>query len=105
MQICSRFFPMFLLLFLWNNPSFAQKQVVATVDGDPMYQVLPANAIPAIHNPTFVRGKQADKQMSDQEAVIGVILNGDVRAYSLWQLDRHEIVNDVVGGVPVAVTW
>ena len=60
-------FSVFLVLFLWNGSSFAQKQVVATVDGDPMYQVLPANTIPANHNPTFVRGKQADKQMSDKE--------------------------------------
>jgi hypothetical protein len=27
------------------------------------------------------------------------------RAYSTWQLDRHEIVNDVFEGRPVAVTW
>ena len=27
------------------------------------------------------------------------------RAYSTWQLDRHEIVNDTFDGRPVAVTW
>ena len=32
-------------------------------------------------------------------------VNGDVRAYPLDILIWHEIVNDVVGGVPVAVTY
>ena len=43
--------------------------------------------------------------MRDDEMVIGVVHNGIARAYSAWYLDRHEIVNDVVGGDPVAVTW
>ncbi|MBI2882481.1 MAG: DUF3179 domain-containing protein [Candidatus Methylomirabilis oxyfera] len=27
------------------------------------------------------------------------------KAYSLWQLNHHEIVNDRIGTLPVAVTW
>jgi Protein of unknown function (DUF3179) len=37
--------------------------------------------------------------------VIGVVIDGDARAYPLRILIWHEIVNDVVGGVPVAVTY
>jgi hypothetical protein len=43
--------------------------------------------------------------MSPEEPVLGLVVNGESRAYSLWQLDAHEIVNDVVGGVPLAATW
>ena len=43
--------------------------------------------------------------LSDQEPVIAFELNGDARAYSLQILIWHKIVNDVVGGVPVAVTF
>jgi len=43
--------------------------------------------------------------MSEDEMVIGVLLHGEARAYSLWQLDAHEIVNDQVGDVKFAVTW
>ena len=32
-------------------------------------------------------------------------IEGDARAYSVPLLSRHEIVNDVVGGKPIAVTW
>ena len=43
--------------------------------------------------------------MRPNEQVLGLSLNGEDRAYPITTLSRHEIVNDVVGGVPVAVTW
>ncbi len=43
--------------------------------------------------------------MRPEELVLGLSINGDHRAYSLPFLSSHEIVNDTVGGVPVAVTW
>lgn len=39
------------------------------------------------------------------DAVIGVSINGDARAYPIRYLNWHEIINDTVGGVPVAVTF
>ena len=78
---------------------------VATVDGDSMVQVIPAGEIPAITEPSFLSGKEAAAQMSEEEPVMGLVLEGEARAYSLWQLDAHEIVNDEIGGTPFAVTW
>ena len=42
--------------------------------------------------------------MRDSELVIGVSVGGEHRAYSVPYLCRREIVNDVIGGKPVAVT-
>ena len=67
--------------------------------------VLGKDAIPAILAPQFVSGPETAEQMVALERVLGVSINGDHRAYPLNQLSRHEIVNDTVGGVPVAVTW
>ena len=63
------------------------------------------DAIPAILNPDFVTADEAERWMEPDEQVLGLSINGDNRAYSVRMLSRHEIVNDVVGGVPVAVTW
>jgi hypothetical protein len=79
--------------------------IYGTFGGDPMYTVLPPGAIPAVVEPEFVSGPEANGQMSPEEPVLGLVVNGEARAYSLWQLDAHEIVNDVVGGVPLAATW
>lgn len=67
--------------------------------------VLARDAIPAIMNPTFVSGDEAHAQLQPRSQVIGLSINGDHRAYSTAHLNSHEVVNDTVGGVPVAVTW
>lgn len=43
--------------------------------------------------------------MGPLEPVLSLIINGDARAYPLRLLLWHEIVNDVVGGVPVLVSY
>ena len=63
------------------------------------------DAIPAIVAPEFLGAGEAQLQYSPDEQVLGLSINGDNRAYSMPMLSRHEIVNDEVGGVPVAVTW
>ena len=67
--------------------------------------LLPYDAIPAILDPTFVSAEDAWYQYASDETVLGLSINGDHRAYSIPYLSSREIVNDVVGGVPVAVTW
>ena len=67
--------------------------------------VLGRDGIPAILAPEFIDANAALLDMAPDERVLGLSLNGDHRAYPLNLLSRHEIVNDTVGGVPVAVTW
>ena len=67
--------------------------------------VLEKDAIPAILDPRFLQGEEARAQMRPDELVVGVSIDGDRRAYSTAQLSRHEVVNDTVGGRPIAVTW
>lgn len=72
------------------------------------YQIvtlLPADAIPSIDNPRFYSIAEADLEYSPDELVIGVDFDGDARAYSIEVLSSREIVNDVVNGKPIAVTW
>lgn len=63
------------------------------------------DSIPAILEPSFVEADEAETWMDPNERVLGLSINGEHRAYSIPMLSRHEIVNDVMGGVPVAVTW
>ncbi|MQG33569.1 MAG: DUF3179 domain-containing protein [SAR202 cluster bacterium] len=67
--------------------------------------VLGRDGIPAILEPQFATSAQALGQMDLAERVMGVSINGEHRAYPLNLLSRHEIVNDTVGGKPIAVTW
>ena len=67
--------------------------------------VLGKDAIPAIDEPSFLTAPEAAGRMPDESLVIGLSIDGDHRAYATAFLSRHEIVNDVVGGRAVAVTW
>ena len=64
----------------------------------------PPDGIPAIDDPEFERADQVD-WLEDNEPVLSLTVEGETRAYPLRVMTWHEIVNDVVGGVPVAVTY
>jgi hypothetical protein len=64
----------------------------------------PPDGIPAIDSPTFERVADVD-WLAEDEAVLAVEIDGDARAYPYQIMTWHEIVNDTVGGVPVAVTY
>ena len=65
---------------------------------------LPKDGIPSIDNPVFA-DVQSSKFMSDSDTVIGLDINGEVKAYPIFILVWHEIVNDNVGGILVSVTY
>jgi hypothetical protein len=75
------------------------------VQGSPILTVIPVDAIPAIDNPTYVSVAEAEQFMRADEPVLGLANGGTAKAYSAWQLNHHEIVNDTMGNRPVAVTW
>lgn len=65
----------------------------------------PKDAIPAIDSPKFVGVEEANEWLEPQEPVILVEVEGEARAYPIQILTWHEIVNDTLAGVPVAVTY
>ena len=76
----------------------------AQSDEDTIFRVLPRDAIPAIDEPAFESVATA-RNFNNNELMVGLVGTTERRAYSTWQLDRHEIVNDTFEGRPVAVTW
>jgi hypothetical protein len=62
------------------------------------------DGIPALTDPTMIAAADAD-YMQPWDAVFGIAINGDARAYPLRILDWHEMANDVVGGVPVSLAY
>jgi Protein of unknown function (DUF3179) len=63
------------------------------------------DGIPAIDQPKFVTTKEARAWLGDREPVVATEINGVSRAYPMQILIWHEVANDVVGGVPVVVTF
>lgn len=67
--------------------------------------VLRMDAIPALTEPEFTGMEEGNRWLSDDDLVLGIVYEGLVRAYPVRILDRHEVVNDHFGKVPVLITY
>lgn len=65
----------------------------------------PRDGIPAIDSPKFATVAEQSDVLAPTEPVVSLSHNGVARAYPLRVLTWHEIANDTIGGLPVAVTF
>jgi hypothetical protein len=90
------------LLFQPSDRSFAQ----CTVSRDFLVSGGPGkDGIPALTSPRVVTAEEGDAFMRPDYLVLGVVMNGEARAYPHNILWWHEIINDVLGGTPMVVTY
>ena len=64
----------------------------------------PPDGIPPVDRPRFQPAGDVE-WLDDDEPVLAFELEGEARAYPVQILTWHEIVNDTVAGVPVAITY
>lgn len=85
----------------WPDTDFSQASVDirAVIAAGP-----PKDGISSIDDPRFIPAQQVT-ELAETEPLISVLLGGDAHAYPFRILIRHEIVNDWVGGLPVAITY
>ncbi len=86
----------FLAGFNTDNAIVPQSEILS---GGP-----PKDGIPAILKPKFVDPGNA-AYLEDSDDVIGLKIGNETKAYPIKILNWHEVVNDTIGGVPVAVTF
>ncbi len=65
----------------------------------------PADGIPPIDHPKFISVSDAEGFLNDQEPGLAVSMNGVDRFYPFQILVWHEIVNDMIGGQRVLITY
>jgi hypothetical protein len=68
-------------------------------------QVVPPQ--PPIVNAPVLAAKRVTNEVADNELVLGVAIGREARAYPINMLTgpRREIINDTLGGQPIAATW
>ena len=85
----------------WSDTDFSRTSIRF---GEIRSGGVPRDGIPAINDPAYTHVSLITK-IAATEPVISVFLGGEKRAYPLRILMWHEIVNDTLGGVPIAVTF
>ena len=66
-------------------------------------QLLARGKIAAVLDPQFVPA--GESKISDDAWGLGVVIEGQAKAYSLNLLNRHEVVNDQSGDTAYAAVW
>ena len=71
------------------------------------YRAVPRDAFPVFDDPPMLSAKEAEEKqvIFDRDAVLGVAINGEAKAYPITVMGVHELGNDTLGGVPIAVSW
>ncbi len=85
----------------------------ATVDRELIVRGMPTNGVRVLVQPATISPHEIDRFNEEErgkllvasDRVIGVSIGGESRAYPLRLMRWHEVVNDVVGGEPIAVTY
>lgn len=73
--------------------------------GDLLQGCFGKDCIPSIDNPRFETAQEADTWLRPDDRVFALNYQGVIRAYPQRIMNWHEIVNDEIGGTPVAVTF
>lgn len=97
-----------LLAVLLLSASCAKEQIADTEWSIPTDEVRDGgpgkDGIPSVDNPQFSAANEAT-YLSDNDLVVGIVHGTEVKAYPHPILDWHEIVNDEVDGLAVAMTY
>ena len=81
--------------------------VTAATAAEIGYQAVPRDAFPVFDDPPMLSAAEAERKgvVFDRDAVIGVAHGGEARAYPVTVMGVHELGNDTIAGVPIAVSW
>jgi hypothetical protein len=86
-------------------PEPAALPETAPPPGLPIVAWGPRDSFQVIRHPWFISARQGDTALAADEPVLGVVIDGEARAYSTNQLNRHEMVIDQIGETPILVTY
>ena len=101
LEVLRRIDPNFLRFFGsdWANPGKMKIRLEEITWGG-----VAVDGIPSLDHPKLTAAADAD-YLLDDDLVFGVEINGDARAYPLRIMGWHEMFNEVIGGVPVALAY
>ena len=87
-------------------PALTPLQVVDADEMDQLKTIGPKAVTPAVLQAQADRTFKGWRRLVvSDDAVIGVMINGEARAYPLRYVQWHEIINDELGGEPILVTY
>jgi len=71
------------------------------------YQAVSRDAFPVFDDPEMLSAEEAERDgvIYPRDPIIGVYYGGEAKAYPITIMGVHELGNDTIGGIPIAVSW
>lgn len=71
------------------------------------YQAVPKDAFPVFDHPDMLTAEAAEREgaIYPRDIVIGVHHGREAKAYPITVMGTHELGNDTIDGIPIAVGW
>lgn len=97
----------FFILTIPDDPEYIRESsgLADNRIGVPIIPDVPKDAIPPLDFPEYESIDSASSWLSDSDFVLGLEIRGDARAYPIPILNWHEIVNEVIGGEKIVITY
>ena len=96
-------------LFGSIDPKFAiflSRRFERTLDArEVRYGGVGVDVIPPLEFPGYVSADEASAWLNADDEVVGVSIEGDVRAFPVRIIGWHEMLNDTIGGIPVSLAY
>jgi len=97
----------------WRRPAWALclgwVLLIATAGSLPASEFagITRDSFPVFNDPPMLNAQQAEAQgvIFPRDAVIGVALGGKAKAYPIAIMGFHELGNDTLDGIPIAISW
>ena len=92
-----------LFLFLFSLPLVTAKIIEGQRNSYGVFRLAPPRRFEPLTLPVMESVRQS--QLSDNDWVIGVNINNDPKCYPTRQMWYHHVVNDIIGGENLSVTY
>ncbi len=94
---------------IWGLSILAIAGLISAAAGAPPfgYQAVPRDAFPVFDNPAMLSAEVAEQEgvVYDGDAIIGIHHGNEAKAYPITIMGLHELGNDTIDGIPIAVSW
>jgi hypothetical protein len=96
------------LAVTWNLVAYAETRSKEDLEKEyhaASFRAVARDAFPVLFDPRMGNVADGDRFLRPSDWVIGIVLNGQSKAYPITVMGFHELINDTVGGAPIAVCW
>lgn len=104
--------PLFIYVIILRNKAFSPRRLILLVSTllliiltftVGVIFIRPSTVLPSLDHPIVITAEEST--LENDDFIMGIVVNGEARAYPLTILELHSVSNDEVAGVPIVISF